>query len=250
MLESVAKVELETAQGKGSILEVPKDDREDDSLYLIYTAEELRWMLREMKIISPIHNKVLISDGRASHYAIKSGVVLSTSHNPDKWTGSRVHVYGGFWDNGDDLSLQVPGCITQCFRRKRSHEAVWACFESLPAGRHTYALGLGYDLDVGDVSLSIQAAKLRPITGDFDKMQSKVEKLDRQLERGKLVEPHMMIPVEFEFLFSGSPIIAVFEYDHRPKHIGLWVSLKVEIPNMLTQNANGLFHHMQLVQID
>lgn len=241
---------LETAQGKRSVLEVPRDDRGDDSLYLVYTAEELRWILREMEVIDQTHTEPPRTRIPTSYYATKSGVVLSTSLNPDRRTGSRVHVYGGFWDNKDDSSLQVPGCITQCFRRKRSHEAVWACFESLPIGRHTYALGLGYDLDVGDLSLSIRAAKLRPIPGDFDGILREEDRLDRLIEGGKFVEPHRMIPVDFDFLFSGSPIIAVFEYDHRPMHIGLWVSLEVDVPNMFFQHATGLFHHIQLVQID
>lgn len=222
MLEVLAKVEPETAQGKGSILEVPRDNRGDDSLYLIYTAEELRWILRETGVKSENPEPLLVSP-----YSTGSGVVLSMANNPDEQTGSRAQIFGGFWDNYANDDYLQKGCVSQCFRRKRIHESVWSHFQDLPEGLHTYALGLGYELEFGWTRFEVFCNEHR-------------------VEKG--VWCVRKIQIETRPVFKDmEPFIVVFDYDATKRGPDLCFSLRVKIPFMY---SCGWFHHIQLVQID
>jgi len=230
MIAAIAEVELGTARGKGSILEVPRDNRGDDSLYLVYTAEELRWMLREMGVIGKDSQ---IS--RSSPYSEGQGVVFSLDNNKDEATGSYVYLMNIMWALGrygkNEGGYDHTGCVTQSFRRRGSYEALCANFFNLPEGRHTYALGLGYDLQFG-----------RGLLGTCTYTSYRVGPEDARVRR---------IPVQSRPLFKNTePFIVVFDFDATKRGLELGVSLEIKIPDARAEYSDGWFHHIQLVQID
>lgn len=254
MSEGLAKVEPETAQGKGSILGVPRDNRGDDYLYRVFTAERLRRLLRERGVVKNVLKETSNSEDYVSPYMSPyetgSGVVLSTSNNPDRITSSRVHLYGGFWDNGADPGSQVDGCVTQWFSSKRTHEAAWAYFEGLPLGKHTYALGIGYRLESGSLLLTVRGAYL-PTLLEYRDHKALHMKLEPPLKRGMLTPAFSrMTALGVKFLLPQPPVVAVFEYERKPRQFAVDVTLEVEVPDISVQHAVGCFHHIQLVQID
>ena len=229
MLAENAEVGLETTQGKGSILEVPEDDRGDDSLYLAYTAEELRWILREAGVIGKDSGIKT-----PSPYSRGNGMVFTLAKNYDKATHSCVYLMNVMWALGkfgkNDGEYDEKGCVTQAFRRRGAYEAVYAKFWGLPEGRHTYALGLGYELQFGWTWLETYNYAHR-------------------IEKGKMRV--RKIQIETRPVFKGAePFIAVFDYDATRRGSELCVSLEVKIPNKQIMYSNGWFHHIQLVQID
>jgi hypothetical protein len=215
--------------GNGNLPMASEDSRGDDSLFLIYTAEELRWILQETGGIAENHKPP-----SPTPYSKGCGMVFTIDRNKDKATHSDVYLMNVMWALGrygrNEGDYDHPGCVTQAFRRLGSYEAIYATFRRLPEGRHTYALGLGWSMDFGK-------AWLRPFYYYHPplKSEARVRK----------------VPVKSHLLFTnGEPFIVVFDYD-ADKHGGeLWTSLEVKIPATGWEYSNAWFHHLQLVQIN